>query len=250
VGDPSAARIDVRWPDGDELKKIRIGYFEDDGRTPVSAETRRAVHEAAEILRQAGLKVEPFRPQGLERARQLWWKLFGVAGGMLLRPMVRNRDSELSPILKEFLGWVAEETPHTAQTLLDTWIERDQVRIEVLSQMQRFPVLLCPVAAIPAFRHGERRWQIAGKTVEYLDAWSYSEWFNLLGMPAAAVPIEKPPPGLPVGVQVVAAPWREELVLSVAERIEQSSSAYKFPPIARINPSPEKKPTAGSARRS
>jgi Asp-tRNA(Asn)/Glu-tRNA(Gln) amidotransferase A subunit family amidase len=221
IGDPSAAPVPVRWPDPNQLKSLRIGYFESDDRTPVTAETRSAVRHAASVLRDAGLEVEPFRPTGLEKARQLWWQFFGIAGGMLLGPMVRGRESELSPILKEFDGWVAAENHHTAQTLLDTWIERDLVRMHLFEQMERFPVLLCPVAAIPAFRHGERRWQVEGRTVEYLDAWSYCEWFNLLGMPAATVPVSLSPEGLPIGVQVVARPWHEELVLSVSELIEE-----------------------------
>src|SRR5204862_3973167 len=130
LGDPSAAPVPVRWPDPNQLKKLRIGYFEDEGRTPVTAETRSAVRQAADALRSAGFEVEPFRLAGLENARQLWWKFFGVAGGMLLGPMVRGRESELSPILKEFNGWAAAESPHTAQTLLDTWIERDLVRMQ------------------------------------------------------------------------------------------------------------------------
>src|SRR5690348_14607551 len=107
VGDPSAAPVPVRWPQSPELKKVRIGYFEDDGRTPVTPETRGAIRKAAEALRSAGFEVEPFRPEGLEKARQLWWKIFGVAGGMLLGPMVRGHEDELSPILKEFNSWVA-----------------------------------------------------------------------------------------------------------------------------------------------
>src|SRR5882762_9829965 len=71
-GDPSSAPVPVRWPGEDELKKIRVGYFEDDGRTPVTAETRAAVESAAQALRRAGFKVERFRPEGLELARQLW----------------------------------------------------------------------------------------------------------------------------------------------------------------------------------
>jgi len=39
--------------------------------------------------------------------------------------------------------------------------------------------------------------------VQYLDAWSYTEWFNLLGTPAAVVPVGKSPEGLPIGVQIV-----------------------------------------------
>ena len=229
IGDPSAAPVAVRWPDRNQLKNLRIGYFESDDRTPATAETRSAVHQAAEALRSAGFDVEPFCPSGLEKACQLWWQFFGIAGGMLLGPMLRGCESELSPILKEFNGWVAAENPHTAQTLLDTWIERDLVRTQVFEQMEKFPVLLCPVAAVPAFRHGERSWQVEGKTVEYLDAWSYCEWFNLLGMPAASVPVSRSPEGLPIGVQVVARPWQEELVLSVSELIE-AGCGFKLRP--------------------
>ena len=62
-GDPSAAPVPMRWPDNDELKGVRIGYFEDDGRTPVTPETRAAVRTAAEALRRAGFQVERF-PSG------------------------------------------------------------------------------------------------------------------------------------------------------------------------------------------
>jgi amidase len=230
-GDPSAAPVPVQWPGKDELKRIRIGYFEDDGRTPITPETRAAVRTAAEGLERAGFQVEPFRPEGLELARQLWWKLFGVAGGMVLGPMTQGREAELSPILKEFLSWAAAEPPHTGDSLLETWIQRDVVRMQIFAQMRKYPVLLCPVAAIPAFRHGERSWEVDGKTVQYLDAWSYSESFNLLGAPAAVVPVGKSPEGLPIGVQIVARPWQEELVLSVAAALEEQRGGWRPPPI-------------------
>ena len=230
-GDPSAVPVPVRWPSRDDLKKLRIGYFEDDGRTPVTAETRAAVRTAADALKNAGFDVEPFRPEGLEQARRLWWQLFGIAGGMLLGPMTKGRESELSPILKQFSSWVAAEPSHTAQTLLDTWIMRDALRMQVFSQMREYPILLCPVASIPAFRHGERSWEIDGQTVKYLDAWSYSEWFNLLGTPAAVVPVGRSREGLPIGVQIVARPWQEELVLSVAAELEAQRGPWQAPDI-------------------
>ena len=230
-GDPSAAPVPLRWPDQDELKRIRVGYFEDDGRTPVTPETRAAVRTAAEALRHAGFQVEPFRPQGLEQARKLWWKLFGIAGGMMLGPMIQGREAELSPMLKEFSAGVAARPAHTGQSLLDTWIQRDVVRMQVFAQMQKYPVLLCPVASIPAFRHGERSWQVEGKTVKYLDAWSYTEWFNLLGTPALSVPVGKSAEGLPIGVQIVARPWQEELVISVAAALEKQVGCYGHPNI-------------------
>jgi Asp-tRNA(Asn)/Glu-tRNA(Gln) amidotransferase A subunit family amidase len=92
-------------------------------------------------------------------------------------------------------------------------------------------VLLCPVASIPAFRHGEHSWQVEGKTVKYLDAWSYTEWFNLLGMPAVSVPVGKSPGGLPIGVQIAARPWQEELVISLAAVLEEQVGCYGHPEI-------------------
>lgn len=232
VGDTCAAPVPLRWPCDDEIKKLRIGYFEDDGRTPVTAETRTAVRTAAEALRGAGFQVDRFQPEGLEAARQLWFKYFVVAGGMLLRPMFKHRESDLSPILKQFMEWSASEPAHTGETLLDAWIQRDVVRTQFLAQMQPYPILLCPAAAIPAFRHGERSWMIEGETVEYLDAWSYTEFFNLLGNPGAVVPVGRSPEGLPIGVQIVGRPWEEEQVLAVAGVLENECGPWRRPPIS------------------
>src|SRR5882762_11026457 len=97
----------LRRRSDEEVKKLRIAYFEDDGRTPVTPETRAAVRTAAEALRGAGFQVEPFRPVGLEEARQLWHKFFVVAGGMLLKPMFKEDDADLSPVLRQFLEQAA-----------------------------------------------------------------------------------------------------------------------------------------------
>ena len=153
--------------------------------------------------------------------------LLGVVG-----PMTKGREADLSPILKEFLSWVAAEPSHTAQTLLDTWIQRDLVRMQVFQQMRDYPILLSPVASIPAFRHGERSWKIDGQTVRYLDAWSYTEWFNLLGTPAAVVPVAQSAEGLPIGVQISGLPWEEEMVLAVAAALEAERGERRQPPIA------------------
>jgi Asp-tRNA(Asn)/Glu-tRNA(Gln) amidotransferase A subunit family amidase len=230
-GDPSAAPVGVRWPGKNGLKRVGIGYFEDDDRTPVTPETRAAVRAAANALRRAGFQVECFRPEGLELARQLWWKFFGIAGGMLLGSLIGGHESDLSPILKEFVSWVAAERPHTGESLLDAWIQRDEVRGRVLAQMREYPVLLCPVASIPAFKHGERSWKIDGQTVQYLDAWSYTEWFNLLGVPAAVVPVGRSSEGLPIGVQIITRPWEEELALAVAAIIDEECGGWQRPPI-------------------
>ena len=90
-GDTCAAPVPVRWLSADAVKNLRIGYFEDDGRTQVTPETRVAVRTAAEALRSAGFQVEPFQPPGLEEARQLWHKFFVVAGRNVVEADVQRR---------------------------------------------------------------------------------------------------------------------------------------------------------------
>jgi Asp-tRNA(Asn)/Glu-tRNA(Gln) amidotransferase A subunit family amidase len=231
-GDTCSAPVPVRWPGKKEIRKLKIGFFEDDGRTPVTSETRAAVITAAEALRKAGFEVGAFRPDGLEEARQLWHKYFVVAGGMLIRPMFKGREQDMSPIMQDFLARAASQEPFTAETLLDAWMQRDLLRARFLAQMREYPILLCPVASIPAFKHGERAWRIDGKTIDYLDAWSYTEFFNLLGNPAVVVPASTSPEGLPIGVQIVGRPWEEEEVLSVAQIVERQLAGWKKPPIA------------------
>jgi Asp-tRNA(Asn)/Glu-tRNA(Gln) amidotransferase A subunit family amidase len=230
-GDTCASPVPLRWPGDDEVKKLSVGYFEDDGRTPVTPEIRDAVRDAAEALRGAGFQVEPFRPEGLEEARALWKKFFVTASGMLIRPMFRERENDMSPTLKQFLDWAAAEPPLSGETLLEAWIGRDILRAKFLEQMRKYPILLCPAAAIPAFRHGERSWKIDGKNVEYLDAWSYTEWFNLLGNPAAVVPVSHSGEELPIGVQIAGRPWEEEQVLAVAAALEKECGVSSIPPI-------------------
>ena len=205
-----------------------IGFFVDDGRTPVTAESRVAVEGAAAALADLGFRVEGFRPDGLEEGRELWWQFFGIAGGMILGPMVRGREEELSPILREFCSWTPAgdgAAAHTGESLLSTWLRRDDLRERVLREMRKHPVVICPVAAVPAFRHGEREWLVGGRTVKYLDAWAYCEWFNVLGFPAAVVPFGRSAEGLPIGVQIVGRPWEEEAVLDVAAAVDGAAGA-------------------------
>ncbi|HEY7617592.1 MAG TPA: amidase family protein, partial [Terriglobales bacterium] len=65
----------------------------------------------------------------------------------------------------------------------------------------------------------------------YLDAWSYTEWFNLLGLPGAVVPVGQSREGLPIGVQIVGRPWEEELVLSVSAELEAQLGGWRRPPM-------------------
>jgi amidase len=207
-----------------------VGVFEDDGVVPVDGDVRGAVRQATRWLQDAGVRVEPFRPDGLEEARELWWAIFGRASRLLLEPLVRGREHEVHPNLLQFLEWTRREPLLTAEELLLVEIRRDMLKARVLAQMARYPVLLCPVAPIPAFRHGEREWVVEGTTVHYLDAWRYTAWFNLLQNPGVSVPVLNTREGLPIGVQVVARPWDELTALDVARIIEQGRGPWQPPP--------------------
>src|SRR5271168_3259014 len=99
-----------RWKD-DEVRRLRVAYFEEDGTIPVTPETAAAVRKAAEALRDQGFEVEAWRPDNLDRIWQYWWNLFGRAGQMAFSPMLDGHDATISPLLREFRRWVAEEKP-------------------------------------------------------------------------------------------------------------------------------------------
>ncbi|HWA95407.1 MAG TPA: amidase [Terracidiphilus sp.] len=229
--DPSSPPIHYRTRNLDELRAIPIGYFEDDALAPVTTETRAAVQAAAKVLREAGFRVEAFRPKSLEAMRQLWWKLFVQCGEMFYRPVYSGREDELSPIFAEFLSIARSRSELTPTELLHAWAELDILRAKMLEEMRHFPVLLCPAASVPAWKHGERTWTIDGQEVTYLDAVRHTQWFNVLGAPAAVVPVAQSPEGLPIGVQIAARPYEDEVALDIAAIVE-SAFGYRVPPMA------------------
>ncbi|MFP5226334.1 MAG: amidase, partial [Acidobacteriota bacterium] len=229
--DPSSAPIPYTRVTREEARRVPIGCFEDDGNVPVTPETRSAIQQAAQALRDQGFTVTPFRPDSLEAARKLWWTFFVQCGAMLYAPSIRGREHELSRTFRDFLALARAAAPLTADSLLDAWVESDIVRSRLLDEMRAFPILLCPVCSIPAFRPFERNWTIDNQTVSYLDAMRFTQWFNLLGAPAAVVPVTRSATGLPIGVQIAGRPCADELVLEVAAAVE-SAFGYRPPPLA------------------
>jgi amidase len=197
----------------------------------VTPETRAAVYSAAQALREAGFRVEPFRPRTLEQLRKLWWMFFVQCGAMFYEPAIAGKRDQLSPIFAEFLSIAESAPPLTATELLNAWAELDLLRAKTLEEMSAYPILLCPVASIPAFRHGERKWTVDGRTVAYFDAVRHTQWFNVLGAPAAVVPAGRSPEGLPIGVQIAARPFQDEVALAVAAVID-AAFGYMPPSMA------------------
>jgi len=175
------------------------------------------------MLRDDGFAVDYFLPKGLDEALRLWHVLFIDGISVLLRQAYKGRESEMYAIVREVLNFADRDSALTMQSLMDTLLGRDALRYRFLEQMDHYPILLCPVSAGPAFRHKERSWIIEGKTINYLDSFSYSQCFNLLGNPAAVVPMGVSPEGMPIGIQIVGRPWEEERVLEVAACLERAN---------------------------
>jgi Asp-tRNA(Asn)/Glu-tRNA(Gln) amidotransferase A subunit family amidase len=229
--DPASSPVPLRTLTLDELRAHPIGFFEDDDITPVTPETRAAINTAAETLRSAGFRVEPFRPRTLEQLRKLWWSFFVQCGAMFYQPEIRHGRDQLSPIFREFLSIADKSGSLSSTDLLNAWAESDLLRARSLEEMRNHPVLLCPVASTPAWKHGERTWTIDNQPVQYLDSVRYTQWFNTLGAPAAVIPVGRSPEGLPIAVQIAARPFHDEVALGIAAILD-AAFGFSPPPLA------------------
>jgi amidase len=228
-GDPSATPVSVHHPTADQVSCVTIGVVDQAPGFPVAPEIREAVWNVADVLHQEHFITQEYRPDWFPEGRRAWWTFFGQAGGVVLGPMLQGREHELSPILQQFRSYVTASPPLDDHAFLRAWLERDGLRLRVLAEMRHHRVLLLPACSIPAFRHGERNWVIEGHAVTYVndmpespDVMIYSEIFNVLGFPAAVVPVGRTRDGLPVGVQIVGRPFEDEMVLALAALIDRN----------------------------
>ena len=210
------------------LRGLRVGWYTDDGVTPVSDEIRAAVEAAAKALAGAGLKTIETTPPGVSQGPQLWIELFSQAANGEIDGLYQGREGEAGPqvarLLREFDHAPAEfgEKIETAERLADAVLERDRMREDLLQWMKTTQLILAPVGATPAFEHGAERVEVGGKSISVFRAFSYAQTFNVLGLPSVAVPAGRTANGLPVGVQVVGRPFEERTVLSAAAIIESA----------------------------
>jgi Asp-tRNA(Asn)/Glu-tRNA(Gln) amidotransferase A subunit family amidase len=227
-GDALSAPLPPRIVNDAQLKGLRVGVLESDALGKVDAETQAALQKAANDLAAQGFVVEPMRLDGLERAIELWWFFFGPAIAHLFKPSVAGQEDKLSPIFREYMQFAG--APVTLDVLLSACAERDLLRAKILRQMHDVPILLSPVSTTTAFRHGEGTWRPGAKRC-YRDTMRFSQWLNLTGFPGATVPASVSAEGLPIGVQVIGRPHEEELVLAIAEQIENARGLWQAPHI-------------------
>jgi Asp-tRNA(Asn)/Glu-tRNA(Gln) amidotransferase A subunit family amidase len=223
--DAFTSPIEAKSFDEGDLRGMRVGILESDALGDVTSGTTEAVKRAVGLLSEQ-FHVEPFQLKGLEQAIELWWFFFGPMIARLFEPMVEGREAELSLVFREYLSVAGLKIAPTVDEFMAACVKRDIVRAKIIKQVRDVPILLSPVCAGPAFRHGKGNWQpVCG----YRDTMRHAQWLNLAGFPGVSVPMGFSAEGLPIGVQVIGRPNEDELVLAVAEMLETARGRWEAP---------------------
>jgi len=232
-GDALTSSIQIAHSDASSPQKLHIGILESDTLGRVTPETQLAVRRAAQLLAYEGYQLAPFRLDNLERVLDLWWFFFGTVIGELFAGEIRGREELLSPHFRDYLRAAHDSSPQspvTVQRFVGMCTARDRERARILEAMRDVPILLSPVCAASAFRHGEGNWNPG---TGYRKTMRHSQWLNLAGFPGVTISLGTSPEGLPIGVQLVGRPNEDELLLDVAERLESARGPWQPPPDLR-----------------
>jgi Asp-tRNA(Asn)/Glu-tRNA(Gln) amidotransferase A subunit family amidase len=225
--DPLSAPVEMRAP---SIEGARIGVFEAFYDIPVQPSVRRAVREAAALLKGLGFGVDSFRPEGLERAPNLWSFFFAELPARASKERIAGREAEAHWTYTENLDRLLDRPPAAGWQVIEALAARDRMRRNLVEQMRNIPFLLMPVSSIVAFPHRERKFATEGKPVGLFQAMMPVTVFNLLGLPALSVPFAQDGDGMPVGVQIVGRPWEEEALLELGVALESARGALPAAP--------------------
>ena len=147
----------------------------------------------------------------------------------LIRQEVRGKENSVSPMLKDYLAVTTAEPAVTLQSFQSACADRDKLRANLLRQLRDIPILLSPVSTAPAFPHGAGSY-CPGDPCNYRDTMRFCQWLNLAGLPGLSIPFGRSSEGLPINIQLIARPYEEELLLAVAESLEQARGPWEPPP--------------------
>ena len=245
VGDPYTAPPPAR-PFAEEVGadpgRLRIGFRT--RRTADDAEAHddgiAATQAAAALLEQLGHDVEPAAIDALDDPR------FGAAvptlfGGWIARELARWSERlgrALAPgDLEPWNAMLAEIGQATTAAQYIAAIEGAQAYARGVADWwaEGHDLLLTPMATAPTPRIGD-----LGPDLDPMEALvrigpitSFSMPFNITGQPAISLPLHWGADGMPIGVQLVAAYGREDLLLRVAAQLEEASPwVDRRPPVA------------------
>lgn len=221
--DPTVA--DVRFSPLDEGKvgSLRIAFHTDNGCCAVTQEVAAVVRCAANALALEVASVEEARPSCVSDSYDLEMKLLGADGGDSLRSYLALLGSSRVHFL--LTGWLEKLEAYRTDLagFHDYWAEWDRYRSEIARFFRRYDAIVCPVYSQPALLHG------ASIQDANFRGFSYTMAYNLAGLPGVVVRCGESSSGLPIAVQIVARPWREDIALAIAARLERKFGGWKAP---------------------
>jgi amidase len=219
--DPTVPPVPYADPYQVELGELRVALFTDNGIAAADEEVSRLVRAAGAALASVVALMEETRPSCLDKAYDLEMELIGPDGGDGLRAYLHGLGStRVHPLLT---GWLDKLEPYRTDLagFARYWAGLDAYRAEMTRFLCRFDAVLCPAYIHAALPHGE------SIDEDNFRGFSHTMAFNVAGWPAAVVRCGESSTGLPIGVQVAAAPWREDIVLRVALWLEEAFGGWK-----------------------
>jgi amidase len=216
--DPGIVPMPWDDPDDTRIAGLKVAYYTDNGIATPTEEIIKTVKAVADSLAGAKAVVTEARPTGADQAMTIGLPLYFWDGGAAV-----SRILQASGTTETSLGAFTGGTKATAVDVeaqvhaLDVW------RIGMLGFFKSYDVILCPVAAVTALPHGE-----AGSNTAF-PAFSYTFTYNMTGWPGAVVRAGTTAGGLPIGVQILAHPGREDVALAVAKFVETTQGGYRPP---------------------
>jgi amidase len=223
--DPYAVPAPLGDPDDVDLAALRVATYLDDGISPSTNEVVAVVTAAAAAVREVAAVVRHAIPGCLGRTMELLWTsvFLGGDGNRGFEEVLRNLGvTDPSEELAEFLSQ-ARKVEFSLTDARNRLADIDTYRIEMLSFMADYDVIVCPAMPTPAKPHHHG-------LVEISD-FSHLMVHNLTGFPAAVVRCGTSKGGLPIGVQVVARPWQDATALAVAAHLEKVFGGWQPPPL-------------------
>lgn len=166
---------------------------------------------------------------GAQAARAAAFCLTAFEGGELHHADLAARAMDYDPAVRDRLlaGALLPEGVAQAARRYRT-IFRDQVA-EVF---QRYDVLLAPASVCPAPPIGQATMEMDGVPVSVRkNLGAFTQPISYIGLPVVAAPVNRPGQ-LPIGVQIIAPPWSEDLAFAAALRLQRAGVVAAHPPKA------------------
>lgn len=180
-----------------------------------------AIHRAGQVLEEAGWQVAEVEVPELARVNEIWGRVLAADIEAML-PLLSQLMSERPVNLLQ--GLLAKYDP-AALHGTQVFMERDRLAMAWSRMFVDWPVVIGPTWADQQFLHDADLDPESGIETT-LNRLQFITPGNLLGIPSVALPCGTAA-GLPLGVQVYAERWREDLCLEAAELIEAAVGSAK-----------------------